>query len=111
MHRAHVVPADPNSNTYEIHVPYFGTGSPEEWLIFLDRLWKGISGQNASTGPARFEQCERSLKGDALMVYRLKVADINARTNAEFENVLTSMTEHIFRYMHTVNKSVTCVIT
>ena len=94
--KCHVVPADPNSNTYEIHVPYFGTGSPEEWLIFLDRLWKCITGQNASTGPARFEQCERSLKGDALMVYRLKVADINARTNAEFENVLISMTEHIF---------------
>ena len=94
--KCHVVPADTNSNTYEIHVPYFGTGSPEEWLIFLDRLWKGITGQNASTGPARFEQCERSLKGDALMVYRLKVADINARTNAEFENVLSSMTEHIF---------------
>ena len=80
----HVVPIDTNSNTYEIHVPYFGTGTLEEWQIFLDRLWKGIAGQNASTGPARF-------KGDALMVYRLKVTDINARTNAEFDNILSNL--------------------
>ena len=92
--KCHVVPADPNSNTYEIHMPYFGT-RPQELLVFLDRLWKGITKQNATTGPARFEQREGSLKDDTLMVYRLKVVNINARTNAELDNVLSGMTEHI----------------
>ena len=67
----------------------------EEWLIFLDQLWKGITKQNTSTGPARFEQCEGSLKDDTIMVYRLKVANINACAVVNFELVLNGMTEHI----------------
>ena len=67
-----------------------------EWLIFLDQLWKGITRQNATASPVRFEQCKSSLKGNALMLYRLKVANLHVCTVNEFDTVLSSMTELIF---------------
>ena len=94
--KCHLVPGDPNSNTYEIHVPYFGTGTPEEWLIFVDRLWKGITGQNITSGPARFQQAERSLKGECLATFKLKSTRFAQRTVPNFEVILNQMTSHIF---------------
>ena len=31
-------PSDPNSPTYELSVPYFSTGTPEEYLLFYKNV-------------------------------------------------------------------------
>ena len=48
-------PGDPESPVYSIQIPYFGTGTPEEWLQFLDNLEKAINGQHITSGPERYE--------------------------------------------------------
>ena len=33
-------PSDPDSTTYNLQIPYFGSGTAEEWLNFTDNLNK-----------------------------------------------------------------------
>ena len=32
--KSHHTPGDNNSGSYEIKIPYYGGGSPEEWLVW-----------------------------------------------------------------------------
>ena len=45
-------PEDASSTTYKIPMEYFKEGTPEEWLIFQDKLGRCITGQNATSGVA-----------------------------------------------------------
>ena len=49
------VPGDDSSPVYELCVPYFGTGTCEEWLKFRNNLEKVLLGQNVTTGPGNLE--------------------------------------------------------
>ena len=46
-------PSEENSLVYELSVPYFGTGTCKEWLLFRRNLDKVITGQNVTGGPGR----------------------------------------------------------
>ena len=45
------IPGDSDSESYEINLPYYGGGIPEEWLVWKDKLLKALDGQSISTGP------------------------------------------------------------
>ena len=47
----HNTSADNDSGFYEINLPYYGGESPEEWLVWKDKLFKTLDGQSISTGP------------------------------------------------------------
>ena len=51
--KCHNTPGDNDSGSYEINLPYYGGGSPEEWLFWKDKLLKVVDGQSISTGPLR----------------------------------------------------------
>ena len=36
----HINPGDNDSGSYEINLPYYGGGLPEEWLVWKDKLLK-----------------------------------------------------------------------
>jgi len=42
-YKCHSSPGDPDSPVYSLQVPYFSTGSPEEWLLFMDNLNRPLS--------------------------------------------------------------------
>ena len=63
--KCHNTPGDNDSGSYEINFPYYGGGSPEEWLIWKDKLLKALDGQSISTGHLRYTCSERLLPGDA----------------------------------------------
>ena len=65
----HNDPADDSSPTYELSVPYFGTGSCEEWLKFRANVAKVLLGQHVTTGPAKFLVACCLLIGNALLVF------------------------------------------
>ena len=48
------VPTEESSTTYDLSIPFFGNGSPEELLIFLNLLNKVFVGQNVTTGPQKY---------------------------------------------------------
>ena len=62
-------PTDGNSPTYELTVPYFSTGTCEEWLIFHKNLNKVIKGLNLTNGSGKFELARNLLTGDALSIF------------------------------------------
>jgi hypothetical protein len=90
------VPDDPSSQTYELAIPYFGTGSPEAWLKFRRDLDRVFSGQSMTTGPPKYAMARRLLEGDALAKFDESATQAGAQTNANFQAVMTSVTTHIF---------------
>jgi len=59
-------PDDASSQTYELSVPFFRTGTPEEWLLVKRAIFKIFAGQNITTGPGQFAMVRRILEGKAL---------------------------------------------
>jgi len=90
------VPDDDNSPTYELTVPYFATGTPEEWLKFRKNLKKVLVGQNVTNGPGRYTVARRLLEGDALARFN-HVAEANGNeTVPNFDKCLDEVTAHVF---------------
>ena len=57
--KCHIIPCDDDSGSYEIKLPYYGGGSPEEWLVWKDKLLKALDGQSIDTEPLRYTFTER----------------------------------------------------
>lgn len=89
-------PAEVESQTYELAVPYFRSGTPEEWLLFKRALLKVIVGQNITTGPNKYAMARRLLEGDALAKFNEKALQRGNETNQNFDLVLRDVTEHVF---------------
>eukprot|EP00957_Ditylum_brightwellii_P039091 2954787-Ditylum_brightwellii.AAC.1 len=45
-YRLRITPADTNSPTYELAIPFFDKGTPEEWIKFRHGLQAVLKGQN-----------------------------------------------------------------
>ena len=72
------------SPQYELRVPYFRDGTPEEWLFFKKNLEKALKGQcEAPTAADRFGMARRLLDGEALCTFN---QETDSRKNVELEN-------------------------
>ena len=89
-------PSDATSTTYEIPMAYFKEGTPEEWLIFMDRLGRCITGQNATSGQAKFSLTRRLLDGAAKTAFENAAQLQGAHTNAAFQECLHAVTMDVF---------------
>ena len=52
--KCHNTPGDNDSGSYEIYLPYHEGGSPEEWLVWKNKLLKALDDQIISIGPLRY---------------------------------------------------------
>ena len=95
------IPTRANSAEYTLNVPYFQSGTPEEWLKFLQNLERVFVGQNLTTGPNKFSMARRLLAGDSLSHFERKAAtlrdaDRNLDESEEnFKKSLRAVTETI----------------
>lgn len=90
-------PADDSSPTYELAVPYFSSGTCEEWLKFRANVDKVLLGQHVTTGPAKFLVARRLLTGDALSVFNAALAQSGANeTNTSYEWCMDAVARHVF---------------
>ena len=64
-------PHNENSQTYELTVPIFRSGTPEEWLLCKRDINRVIKGQNVTTGPEMYAMARRILDGEALTAFEL----------------------------------------
>ena len=64
-HMYHNIPDNSTSGKYIIKIPRFDSGTPEEWITFVNLVQKALVGQNVTTGPPMYKCIERVLKGDA----------------------------------------------
>jgi hypothetical protein len=90
------VPTEADSQTYELNVPYFQTGTPEEWLLTKKAILKVIASQNITTGPGRFAMARRILDGDALAAFNETAEKQTLETTATFVICMDAVTKHIF---------------
>eukprot|EP00957_Ditylum_brightwellii_P087070 6627293-Ditylum_brightwellii.AAC.1 len=51
---------------YKLSVPFFGEGTPEEWIRLQRGLQAMLKGQNVMQGPASYTVANTLLKGNAL---------------------------------------------
>ena len=92
-------PTDGNSPQFELTVPYFSTGTCEEWLIFRKNLKKVTTGLNLTTGSARYELARNLLTGDALSIFNTTAADstlITSETKESCETCLDAVAYAVF---------------
>ena len=54
-HTCHNTPRDASSGKYVNKIHRLDSGTPEEWIIFVDLVQKSLVGQNVTTGPPMYE--------------------------------------------------------
>lgn len=94
--RLYTDPGDTDSATYDVTVPYYGSGTPEEFLIFIKNVKKVLNGQNLTTGPQKYSTMKRLLKGDALATFEAAEAEAGTQTTEHFEVCVKELTKHVF---------------
>ena len=73
------IPSKSTSPVYELNVPYFKDGTPEEWLKFLENFKKVLVGQDLNTGATQFAMARRLLMGDTLSQFEKKIKELKAK--------------------------------
>ena len=89
---SHYTPRDTTSGKYVIKIPRFDSGTPEEWIIFVDLVQKSLVGQNVTTGPPMYKCMERVLKGDTKAEFLQQANLVGSHTVANFTMVIAAMT-------------------
>ena len=95
-HTCHNTPGDTTSGKYVIKIPRFDSGTPEEWIIFVDLVQKALVGRNVTTGPPMYKCMERVLKGDAKAEFTRQANLVGICTVGNFTTVMATMTVYIF---------------
>ena len=89
-------PSNEDSGTYEFTIPFFKTGTPEQWLEFEDNLARVLTGQNMTTGPSKYAMTRRVLKGDSLTAFNTAANAAGTETNEHYDMVMQDMRKYIF---------------
>ena len=82
-------PDDKDVGSFKISFPYYGGGSPEEWLVWKDKFLKALKSQGISTGPLKYTFAERFLTG-------VEKATFEKGCPGYWNKVLAGMTKHAF---------------
>jgi hypothetical protein len=90
------VPADADSQMYSMQVPYYTTGTPEQWILLRKNLDKVLTGQHITTGPPTYAMTRRILEGAALAKFEEATATRGTETLEHFEEVLDDMGSYVF---------------
>ena len=91
-------PTYKDSSAYNIAVPYFNDGSPEELIYFQRFLKRATDGQGDTTGPSQFAKVRMLLQGEALSAFEAQVTVTNSHTETltTVQEALDAVTASIF---------------
>jgi hypothetical protein len=105
-------PHDKDSQTYDMKVLTFHSGSVEEFLLWKKDLNKVLVGQHVQSAPDKYAMTRRLLDGDALAAFNTKAA-MAQETDANYilcmhklaihvfpKNALTIQCQWFHRYLH-----------
>eukprot|EP00957_Ditylum_brightwellii_P048612 3688864-Ditylum_brightwellii.AAC.1 len=95
-YKLHTNPKDEKSVVYNLVVPYYEVGTPEEWLQFMDVITQVIKGQDIQDGGAAYSLVKSLLRGDALQVFENEDASQDVKDGPNFTKCLYAVTEHVF---------------
>eukprot|EP00957_Ditylum_brightwellii_P081962 6232644-Ditylum_brightwellii.AAC.1 len=89
-------PADTNSPTYKLAMPFFDKGTPKEWIKFRRGLQAVLKGQNVMQGPASYAVTKTLLKGNGLMVFKQAETSHGNQIAPHFELCLDDVAANVF---------------
>ena len=89
-------PTDKDSQTYDMKVLTFHTGSVEEFLLWKKDLTKVLVGQNVLSAPDKFAMTRRLLDGDALAAFNTQAAMYSQETDANYTLCMQALSTHVF---------------
>jgi hypothetical protein len=89
-------PSDKHSPTHEIQVPYFKSGTAEQFLEFMDKVSAVIVGQNLNSGAKQFAFMRQVLKGDALAHFNYTATERVNEDEEDFIECIKALTKHVF---------------
>ena len=96
--KCRVDPTDDKSSQYEIAVPFFDSGTPEEWIYFQRCLERAFSGQGDTTGPQQYKKTRMLLQGEALTAFEAHVSTTpgHSETVNSLKEALGAVTNSVF---------------
>ena len=98
-------PANADSPTYEIPIPYFRTGTPEQYLKWLCNARKACVGQNCVSSAEKFGMFKRLLEGEAKAVFSMEEERGEITSDEHFETCVNKLTEHVFPTLAAVTQN------
>eukprot|EP00957_Ditylum_brightwellii_P178423 13590404-Ditylum_brightwellii.AAC.1 len=94
MYKLRTTPADATLPIYELSVPFFDGGTPEEWIKFRCGLQAVLKGQNVTQVPASYAVVKTLLKANALTVFKQADIDHGNQTVPHLELCLDDVAAH-----------------
>ena len=91
----HSNPAEENSPIYEIQVPYFKSGTCEQFLEFMDKVQAVSVGQNLTTAPQKVAFMQTVLKADVYTFFNQYFTMVGNEDDAMFVLVVPALTTYI----------------
>jgi len=88
-------PANADSPTHEIKVPYFRNGTAEEWFLFLRKFEQAAKGQALTSGPALYNAMRRLLIAESLAQFNAKAAELGNETAANYKACVQHVTDYV----------------
>ena len=85
-----------DSTVYDLSVPFFDNGIPEEWIKFQSSVTAVLKGQNVTQGPSCFGVVKTLLKDDALTVFKTAEGSHGNQTLVNFQLCLDDVCAHVF---------------
>ena len=98
------VPTEEHSPTHEIQVPYFKSGTCEQFLEFIDKTQAFIVRQNLTEGPQKVAFMRTALKGDALAHFAQFFVAAGNEDNFKYEESIRSLLHMCSRSSLVVHK-------
>ena len=77
-------------------IPFFRSGTPEQWLLVKRTLLKIIMGQNITQGPSKYSMARCVLEGDVLARFNATAAELRNENNTNVTACLDSVTAYVF---------------
>lgn len=92
-------PESANSAEFELSIPYFSTGTPEQWILWKRNLNTAIKGQGLTEGTQKFALTRRLLRGEAKATFEAKAKDCVTEYTEDFDACLHSVAKGVFPAM------------
>jgi hypothetical protein len=89
-------PNDKHSQTYDMKVLTYHTGTVEEFLLWKKDLNKVLVGQNVLSATDMFAMTRRLLDGDALAAFNTKAVTLSQETEANYTLCMQALSIHVF---------------
>jgi hypothetical protein len=84
------------SPQFSFVLDYYGTGTPEEFLLYEKGLKKVMKGQGLIIGPDKFETTRRTLEGDALATFNDATLMQNDESIESYQKSMNVLKKHVF---------------